>query len=162
MKLYEISDAIRTVIDGGIVLNEETGEVFEDTAGLDQLNWDFEDKVEACACVYKEIVAEADAIASERKRLMARENGLRRRAESLRGYVQSCMESCGKKRVETARAKVTSRKTSSVAITDETAVPELYLRHTWSPDKTAIRKALKAGMDVPGAAIEEKASCSIG
>jgi hypothetical protein len=48
---------------------------------------------------------------------------------------------------------LTSRKSSAVAITDEAAIPPQWLtvKTTTSPDKAAIKEALKAGHLIPGA-----------
>lgn len=162
MRLYEIADMYRRFIDEGFAVDYDTGEVMEDTGALDAIECLLEDKVEACACVYKEYMADADAIAAERKRLAARERATRNRAERLRAYIQSCMESCDVRKVETSKARVSTRRSRSVEVTDADRLPPTYMRVKAEPDKTAIRKALAGGGEVPGARMVEKTSVSVG
>lgn len=42
---------------------------------------------------------------------------------------------------------------AAVVITDAGAIPAAYIRTTEAPDKAAIRKAIEAGEDVPGAVL---------
>ena len=47
---------------------------------------------------------------------------------------------------------------ATVLILDEKLIPREYKRHVpeeWQPDKKCIAKALKAGIDVPGADLSE-------
>lgn len=161
MKLYEINEKIRDVIEGGFAVDYDTGEVYENVEGLEALTVALNDKLEACACVYKEMQAEADAVKAEKNRLAKREKALRNRADRLRLYIQGGMEASGTKKLESPRARITSRRSSSVVVDDEAMLPKAFVRTKHEPDKAAIRDAIKHGTPVLGAHMEERTSYTI-
>ena len=73
------------------------------------------------------------------------------------------MESVGKDKVETVKARISFRKSVQVQIEDEAALPADYVTTTVtkSPDKTAIKKAIQGGQDVTGASLIEKRNIQI-
>jgi len=76
------------------------------------------------------------------------------RVARLKGVVMACMDSMGWRKREWAEATVSLRAPQpGVLITDETALPEGFIRVTRAPDKEAIRTALKGGAAVPGAVL---------
>ena len=155
MKLYEISQALREVIDGGFAVDAETGEVF-DSENLDQLNETFEDKLEACAIVCKEMQAEADTLA---KRSKAAQN----RVEGLKAYMLRQMQDSGSDGLKTPRAVVKVRRSSYVDVLDAAAVPDEFQETvvTAKPDKRGIMRAIKAGETVPGAELKTRESLAV-
>jgi hypothetical protein len=64
---------------------------------------------------------------------------------------------------KTSRCAVSYRKTQAVKITDESLLPDTYIRRKVieEPDKVAIREALKAGGKVAGACLEDRQSMTI-
>lgn len=158
MKLYEIADYIETAINGGYVFNEETGEVLFDSSNLDDLEVEFNEKLEACAIYVKGLLAEAKAIKEEEANLQKRRQAAERKAERLKLYMDSCMHSVGETKLSTPKVALTYRKSSIVDIFDSASLPENYCKveTTMKPDKQAIKNAIKAGRHVPGAAIIEK------
>ena len=81
----------------------------------------------------------------------------------MKKYLTSCMKSVGKDKVETAKARISFRKSVQVQIEDEAALPADYVTTTVtkSPDKTAIKKAIQGGQDVTGASLVEKRNIQI-
>jgi Siphovirus Gp157 len=74
------------------------------------------------------------------------------RADQFRGTLMAIMEAMGEKKRETPMATLTmGAGRASVQITDETALPDEYIRVTRSPDKAAITADLKQGVVIPGA-----------
>lgn len=65
--------------------------------------------------------------------------------------------------VEAGFYKVGIRKSEETIIEDLAKIPEEYLdrKEVVSPDKTAIKKAIKAGTEVPGAWVKNKKNLSI-
>lgn len=161
MRLYEINEKMREVIENGFAVDYETGVVYEDTDGIDELSEALNEKLDACACVYKELQAEADAVKAEKDRLAKREKSIRNRADRLRLYIQGGMESAGMTKVETPRARITSRKSSAVVVDDPAMLPAAFVRTKHEPDKAAIRNALKHGTPVLGARMESRTSYTI-
>jgi hypothetical protein len=58
----------------------------------------------------------------------------------------------GLKSVALAEAKVSVvNSPEKVIITDESAIPDAYMKITKEPNKTAIKNAIKSGTNIPGA-----------
>ena len=72
MTLWEVDKRIRDILENGMHIDEETGEVLlpED---LDSLNIERDEKIEGIALYVKNLKAEADAIHTEIYRLKDRE-----------------------------------------------------------------------------------------
>ena len=159
MKLYEIDQAILDTID------QETGEIL-DPVRLDELQMERTTKLENVACYIKNLEAEATAYKNEKEAFAAREKTAKRKAESYKQWLAMVLN--GEKMI-TTRAAVSFRKSESVEIPNE----ELFVKWaseyndsllTYStpvPNKTAIKQALKSGIEVSGAALIEKQSISI-
>lgn len=163
MRLYDIAEALDAVISGGLVYDEETGEVLFDSDNLDELEEALDAKLEGCGIVIKGLEAEAEAIKAEEARLADRRRRKEKEAERLREYVLRCMESVGEKELETPRIRIATRRSTFVDVLDEGSVPRDYVRVTTSEkvDKKAVMKALKAGEDVPGCSISERFSLQL-
>ena len=152
--LYSLSTALQTAIDGGYVFDEETGELFWTPDDIDALEIAVSEKAEACAIVFKNKIALADAIRAEEKALAERRKSLVNQAESLEKYMVKCVELNGGA-IDTPRCRVSIHHSDRVEIIDETIVPEEYevVKITKQPDKNKIKKALKGGQEVAGCAL---------
>ena len=81
------------------------------------------------------------------------------KAESLKKYLANYL--AGQK-FSTPKVAISFRKTSSVNVTDMSLLSKEYLKFADpTPDKTAIKNAIKAGASVAGAEIVEGQSISI-
>lgn len=162
--LYELDKALRTVIEGGLVFDEETGEVYFDEENLAELVATRNDKLEACAVVVKELEADAAALKAEAEKLMKRRQAAERKAERLRRYVADSMELFGDEKIETPKASLKFRRSSFVDVHDVSALPREFVRvkTTETADKAAIGKAIKAGQDVEGAELCERKTLVVG
>lgn len=163
MKLYELAQMMDAVINGGLIFDEETGEVMFDSSNLEELEAELDAKIEACCIVVKNIEAEAEAIKAEEKRLSERRKRKEREAERLREYVQRCMEQSGARKIDTPRVCVTSRSSKYVNVYDEAKVPRMFMAEkiTESVDKKAVREAIKDGIEVPGCEMAERTTLKI-
>ena len=142
MNLFEIENEIMNCWD------QETGEIF-DSKKMDQLEMERDTKIENIALYIK---AEKQSFAERQK---AAEN----KAEALKRYLASYL--AGQK-FSTPRVAISFRKTSSVNVTDMSLLPSEYLKFADpTPDKTAIKNAIKAGTAVAGAEIVDGQSMSI-
>ena len=165
--LYEIAAKYRAALDG-VVIDPVTGEV----AGLDELNaveGELNEKVEGIANYIKELTAMSAAMRQEEKNLAERRKAIENRVSKLQEYIAYQMSAVGKTKVETATAAVTLRKSKSVDIPDEAAFVQWaemsgldsLISQKTTANKTEIKKAIEAGMDIVGANIVEKTSISI-
>lgn len=163
MKLYEIADAIRAVIERGYKVDEDTGEILFEASDLDALDMALDEKCESTALYIREQEAQVAAIKAEVKRLRdlqaSKENALKR----LKEWTVANIKSLPGGRCKGAFASLSVRRTEIVQVLDEDALPAEYVREkvTASPDKTAIKKAIKAGVDVPGACLVVNESLAV-
>ena len=159
MKLYQISDAIRQALDH-IELNEETGEILS-ADELHAVEAEAAEKIEATALYLRELDAEAKAAKEEADRMLARVKSLQKRSDYLKAMLLDALHATGK--VKTGRVTVSIRTTKAVEIAEGADLPEAYttVKTTVSPNKTAIKDALSAGIEVPGCHIEERESVQI-
>lgn len=161
MNLYEIN---RDIEDFSFEIDENTGEVLNASA-LDALQMERDEKIENIALYIKNLNALAADIKAEKDNLDERVKVVERKADGLKRYLASVLNG---EKFETAKFKVSYRKSQSVVVGDEFSAwaaihkPEL-IRTTikTEPDKTAIRDAIKNGVAVVGAKLVETQSMSI-
>lgn len=93
------------------------------------------------------------AIKDRIKQLQARADRIAARAIGRRDIVAAAMQDAGLKRLPMHDMTVTiSARPPSVVVTDEAALPNEFLVFAPpKPNKTAIKDALKAGREIPGA-----------
>lgn len=162
MKLYEITNELRNILEN-LEINED-GEIlnFEELENAEGL---FEDKIEACSVVYKEKLAEIEALKHEEETLTQRRKALEKGAESFKGYIGNALLAVGRNKFETEKCKISFRKSTSVEIPDEyiEGLSEEYktVKVEVKANKTAIKEALKNGIEIPGASLIEKNSPQI-
>jgi len=86
------------------------------------------------------------------KQQRERQGRLKKQREFLRTAVGSAMDHAGLKKIETGIGTISVRAVPpSAIITDESALPAVFLRTKVEADKAKITAALKEGDDVPGA-----------
>lgn len=166
MNLYEINNAIQAAFDKGYeeaYIDLESGEF--DEVGfaqyLTELQLAEEEKLENICLWVKNLEAEAAAIREEEKALAARRHGKERKAERLQRYVNDYLTYKGRDKFETAKCKVSFRKTTALCVTDKIlfdrwlAEHDEFLRYTEpTVDKMALKKHLKTNT-IPGAELGE-------
>jgi len=160
MTLYEIADEYRSKLES-MQVNED-GEIvnYEE---IEQAAGEFDAKTEAVACYIKELKANAEALKAEKESLDERMKSAIKKADWLTEYLADNMRKVGKAKFETAKCKLSFRKSASVYIPDEEALDKAYMKEkiTYAPDKTAIKEAIKGGATVIGAELIEKESLQV-
>ena len=158
MKLYEIDNAILECID------LETGEII-DIDKLNELQLEREAKIENVACWIKDLKAEAEAIKAEEQALAERQKVAENKAESLKKWLAYALNG---EKFKTAKCSVSFRNTESVEVTEEglenlmrCGKDELLTYKTPEPNKTAIKQAIKAGLNVQGVQLVQNVSTII-
>lgn len=162
MKIYEIPSTLRDLLDR-LDADPDTGEVDGDAlAAYAEYQGAAIEKLEATACYVRELEAEAEAIKAEEDRLAKRRKALEGKAARLKTYLMPALEAVGGK-VKGVMASLRISRTQAVKVLDLEALPEAFrrIKTTIDPDKTAIKKALKSGEDIPGAVLEERQSVVI-
>lgn len=152
MNLFEINEEIMKCVDA------ESGEII-DTEKLEQLQMEETSKIENIACWIKNLLSDAEALKVQKQTFANRQKAVENKAESLKKYLSDYL--AGQK-FSTDKVAISFRKTSSVNVTDMSALPEEYLKFGEpTPDKTAIKNAIKSGKKIAGAEILENQSISI-
>ena len=158
MKLYEIDNAILECID------METGDVI-DVERLNDLQMEREAKIENVALWIKDLKAEAEAIKAEKMALAERQKATENKAESLKNWLAYALDG---QKFSTARCAVSFRKTEAVEVTPEglenlmrDGCDELLTYEQPKPNKTAIKQALKDGLNVQGVRLTQNTSTII-
>lgn len=143
--LYEIDKEIMDCFDA------ETGEIL-DVERLNGLQMARDEKIENAALYYKNLLSDADAYKAEKQSFADREQAARRKAESLKQYLDYALNGEGFK---TAKVAISFRNSERVVIDDISKLDMAYVKFAEpTADKTAIKKAIKDGAVVIGAHIE--------
>lgn len=160
MKLYEIEQGLRALIEGTLekIVDMETGEVFP-VDNLENLQLVKEEKLEGCAVVYKELKADAEALATEIKTLQERKNRILKKQEWLADYMAVALNG---EKLKTPKCTISYRKSESVELTGNIEeVPSEYCKTKVELDKTAVKKAIKEGIEVPGCSLIAKMNMQV-
>ena len=116
-------------------------------------------KGEGYVYVIKQLKSQADLLKSEAKRLLEIAKQYENSADKLADRLLQSVISHGQ--IKTAFVTISTRKSKSVSITDESLLKAEYLRIKTEPNKTAIKEALESGQEVQGALIVENYSLNI-
>lgn len=156
MKLYELTQVYQAILD--LDLDQES----LDTA-LESLNDTLEEKANNIGKVISQLQAESAAYKTEIDRLNAKKKQAESKAEGLKEYLDFAFKSLNVTKLETPLYKFSYRKSESVAIDNIDEIQDQYKRTevVVSADKTSIKSAIKAGLEVKGAHIEEKQNLQI-
>lgn len=161
MKLYEIPDEYRKVLEG-VQVDEETGEILG-TDALVEFAGDLNETIKNTGLYLFELDSEAQQIDAQIKRLKARKDGMKRRADTLKNLMLDAMTSSGLKKVSDPLVTVYLRKSTATIVDNMELIPKdlLRVKVETSPDLVAISKTIKSGIEVPGAHLEERQNVNI-
>lgn len=159
--LYEIDQEILDCVD------METGEIL-DPEKLTALQMERERKLEGVALWIKDLNAEAEAVKTEADKLTARKKSLDNKIAGLKQWLLYALDG---EKLKTARCKVYQTHNQRLYVADEPKLIE-FLQTLEKPDrflkirepelrKDEIKKALKDGYEIPGAALEQTESVVI-
>ena len=160
LSLYEINEKI---LNFRYEIDEETGEILN-IDELDELNMAFDEKIENLCLYAKSLRAEASAIKDEENNLKERREAKERKADNIEDYISRNLQG---KKFETPRVKVSWRRSESVEILNEDAVPERFMDISVvrKPMKSEIKKELKRaeaeGREVPWARLNVNNNMSL-
>ena len=157
MTLYEIDRRIDDFLSYAEDIELSEDEI-KDT--LDSLMMDRAEKIDNIACYYKNLAAEAEAIKLEEVKLRDRRQAIDNKADRVKAYLDRALAG---NRFESARVKVTYRKSEQVVVEDLDKLGKQFLRikQTVEPDKSLIKEVIKTGAEVEGAHLEVKNNISV-
>jgi hypothetical protein len=116
-------------------------------------------KGEGYVYVIKQLKSQADLLKAEAKRLLEIAKQYENSADKLGDRLLQSVIAHGQ--IKTAFVTISTRKSKSVSITDESLLKAEYLRIKTEPNKTLIKEALESGEEVAGALIVENYSLNI-
>lgn len=137
--------------------DEETGEVGVDiAAAVGKAQGTFEEKAVATATVARMLGNESEKIGSEIARLTAMKQHIDRERERVTSYLSNACEMTGTRIIRGIYANISFRRSEQTVIDNEDEIPEEFVKVklTRTPDKAAIKAAIKAGKEVAGAHIQ--------
>ena len=155
MKLYELTSDYLALLDA-----IDSGEIPEEaiTDTLEAITACIEDKADSIACMLKSLDAECKAIKAEEDRLAERREVKEKAHKRIKQYLSDTLQRAGLDKIETARNKITFRKSETVEIVDEVFFAwaqkhrdDLLKYSKPTADKTAIKRVLKDGIKIAGA-----------
>lgn len=159
MRLYDLTDEWLRVAalaeDAGF--DEETGDYGDPgpelTAELDGIGGAVEKKLVGVAMVLRGLLAEAEVVKLEERRLSARRKSLERSAAYLSDYGRDAMIATEKTKIKGALFTISLRTAlPPVVVAEGAELSEEYLQPAVerAPDKRALTKALKDGESIDG------------
>lgn len=161
--LYELSSDLERVIDGGMIVDMDTGEVLFDEENLDKLKATVAEKFLACKMFAEGQRAKAKSLKDLAKAMTESAKAMEKKAERMDAYMLERAKANGGE-ISTDSITVKVRKCpQSVEVVNEGTIPERFWREkvVRTLDKEAVKEALKAGERVPGAALVRNEKVSI-
>lgn len=120
---------------------------------LQQIQMSFEEKAENIIRVYQNVEGDIDSLDKEIARLSDRKKALQNKNDRFIDYLRENMEKTGITKISCQFFSITLVEGQDVvAVEDESAIPDEFVKvkTTITPDKIAIKKALKDGLYVSG------------
>jgi hypothetical protein len=152
LKIYEISDALINALDN-VRVDEETGEIVG-TEELQAVQLSAEAKIVSTGKYLAMRRVTLEGMKQAAKNIQTRIKTEERRQAWLESQMLGAMQSLDSKLIEAPDVAIQVRQNpESVMIFDEAQIPADFIKAKMetSIDKAAIKAALKAGRDVPGA-----------
>ena len=175
--LYDIDYQLRVLEE--YMVDPETGEILDEesfNAKFDEIQMALSEKIENSMCFYKNLQADIEAFKAEEKNLAQRRKVKENLAERVKNRIDNYVtmqftdeegnvdkENLNKWKFETSKVKLSYRKSDSVKVFDINSLPKEYVKEKveLSPDKTALKKALKDGKEIEGAEIVTKLNMQV-
>jgi len=140
-----------SIIDNDGLLSEEMEAALQ--INKDQL----ENKSQCYGFIVRQLEGECDMIDNEIKRLEAMKKSRGKTVDRLKESVSKAMLLYEIDKIETPTLKISFRKSESVEIEEESLIDEKFMtvKTTKTPNKTAIKEAIKNGEIVLGVTLKE-------
>ena len=169
MNLYDINTSLLMALANS---TDEDGEINDENwEKVQSLQLTLNEKIESLALYIETLEDEAKAIESKIDSLKERVKAKKNRAESIKSYLAGFMINNSLDKFESDSVKIKFNKSKRVVITDELLLTSYAINHpdialirvktTQEFDKVSIGNALKQGIQVDGATLEENRTLSI-
>lgn len=157
--IYEITGnylQVQELIEQG----ELDAEMLQDT--LEAIEGEIEVKADGYAKIMKNLQKDIDGLKAEEKRIADRRKAIENHIKSLKLNLESAMIATGKKKFKTDLFGFGIQKNpASLAIEEGTEIPADFIKVVESVDKTALKKAVKDGLEIDGVSLVQTESLRI-
>ena len=155
MNLYEIT-ALQQAAE-----QEEDADIKQDLQEL--ISIELEKKSNNIIYAIKNLESNNIAIDAEIERLKAIKERNSKNVDSIKNHILNFMKTNNIDKIQTDLATFSTRKSKSTQIDNIELIPSEFVtvNQIFQPDKTAIKKAIEAGKEVPGASVVENVSLQI-
>jgi hypothetical protein len=158
-QLYKLTEQFKELSALADSEDESRAVAVHDT--LEALGGEFEEKGKAIATIVLNMSGDIEALDAEISRLSERKKAIVNRQESMKEYLRTNMDATGIKKISHPLFSITCVPGREIAVIDsESDIPDDYMRTKVEcvPDKSAIAKALKEKIDIPGVHLERAKS----
>lgn len=146
--LYEIASLYRQIADMEPETDEERAAMIQ---ALDEVEDQFESKLENCIYFLRNTESREMEIMAEENRLMAKRKKLERKAESFRNYIEAMMMLAQRREAKAGIFDVKFKLNPwSVTINDLNAVPDEFFITRRDVSREKLQEARREGIMVPG------------
>jgi hypothetical protein len=161
LKLYEIDELLDlTIQEVSKIAEENDGLLPDDWAHfLDDIQVERTKKILDIGRYFKSLEAEAEAVKTEKLKLALRQKHCETIAEKLKLYIINNIHAG--EVFSDANTKLSWRKSEGVIISDESSIPEEFIKIERKIQIADIKKAIKSGVVVSGAKIETRNNLQI-
>lgn len=130
---------------------DENGEITEGYKNrLDEIKDTIQGKAIAVACFVKTVQNEIVTYKTEIDRLVAYKRRLERKVDYFKNYLTEHCLAVGIDKINDTKADISFRASERIEIADQYEIPEQYQKITYTPDKVALKDAIKSGQTFPG------------
>lgn len=165
LSLFDISleyHALTDLIDNDLEVNEETGEITDNSKELkelfENLQMTFEEKLDNSQKYLLTLKGEESILADEIKRLQAKKAAVKNKQDRLKSMMLNALQASNQGKFKTALYSFNIKNTEAVEIVDDSLLGRSFLRMKLEADKTKIKEALKSGNEVEGARLVQNSS----
>jgi len=158
LNLYDLSSLYQEALECAI--DKETGEIKDDEMFelLDEINEQYEEKIINCGLYYKSLIAEANAIKEEERKLYNRRKSIENSAQRFKDYIELNLKT-GEK-IKDPRIIINWRKSTKLHVDAEVKdnpaiLPDLFYRTKTEIEKSKISNHLKSGRELKGCKLIE-------
>lgn len=140
-----------------------TGDIPEEAYNDTLESIGIEGKLEDYCHVIGQLDADITMFKNEIERLNAKQKSAQKGIDRMKAALSGYMKETGKEKAKAGTYNLSFRKSEAVIIQDELALPNEFVntKTTTTPDKAAIKRAIKSGVDVPGAKLQENQNLQI-
>lgn len=125
---------------------------------LEGQSGDLQTKAQNTVFVLRNLESTAEAIKQAEAEMAQRRRAIEARADRLKTYVLECMQVAGVEKIECPHFRISIKNNpGSVDVFEPGLIPSEFMKNPEppppTPDKTAIKNAIKNGAEVPGARV---------